>query len=86
MRRTRQGGPFATALAAAAGTVLGTRPAFEMCPGLLEIRWYAEKAIPAFAFGPGTLRVSHGPRELVVLEQRYRYTTIYALTAARVLS
>jgi len=35
-------------------------PRFELCPGLLEIRFYAEQGIPAFAYGPGLLSVAHG--------------------------
>jgi acetylornithine deacetylase/succinyl-diaminopimelate desuccinylase-like protein len=43
----------------------GKEPAFEMCPGLLETRFYAAYGIPAFAYGPGFLTVSHGPNEFV---------------------
>jgi acetylornithine deacetylase/succinyl-diaminopimelate desuccinylase-like protein len=85
-------------LQAAAGTVLqrevgqpvvldtGKRPAFEMCPGLLETRWYARKGIPAFAYGPGFLEVAHGPNEVVEIERIYQHTLIYALLAARLLA
>ena len=54
-----------------------------MCPGLLEIRFYAEKDIPAYAYGPGLLSVSHGPTEFVSLPDVYRSAQIYALTASR---
>ena len=43
----------------------GKEPAFEMCPGLLETRFYAAYDIPAYAYGPGLLTVSHGPNEFV---------------------
>jgi succinyl-diaminopimelate desuccinylase len=78
--------PVAQALAEAVATVIGERPRFTMCPGLLEIRWYARKGIPAFAYGPGLLEVSHGPHEAIEIEHVYQHTLIYALTAARLLS
>jgi acetylornithine deacetylase/succinyl-diaminopimelate desuccinylase family protein len=78
--------PVALALAKTAEAVTGKRPAFEMCPGLLETRWYARKGIPAFAYGPGFLEVAHGPNEVVDIERIYQHTIIYALMAARLLS
>ncbi len=78
--------PLARALSAAIEEITGQRPSFEMCPGLLEIRFYAQQAIPAFAYGPGALAVSHGPQECVSLQKMYACATIYALTAARLLS
>jgi acetylornithine deacetylase/succinyl-diaminopimelate desuccinylase family protein len=78
--------PVALALAETIEAVTGRRPAFEMCPGLLETRWYARKGIPAFAYGPGFLEVAHGPNEVVDIERMYQHTLIYALTAARLLS
>ena len=66
--------------------VVGDRPAFTMCPGILETRWYARKGIPAFAYGPGLLEVSHGPREAIEIERIYQHTLLYALVAARLLS
>jgi succinyl-diaminopimelate desuccinylase len=66
--------------------VVGDRPAFTMCPGILETRWYARKGIPAFAYGPGLLEVSHGPREAIEIARIYQHTLLYALVAARLLS
>jgi succinyl-diaminopimelate desuccinylase len=66
--------------------VVGERPTFAMCPGILETRWYARKGIPAFAYGPGLLEVSHGPREAIEIERIYQHTLLYALAAARLLS
>lgn len=63
----------------------GRRPEFEMCPGLLEIRFYAKNGIPAFAYGPGLLSVSHGPDECVEIENMYRCAAVYALTALDIL-
>lgn len=76
----------ATVLAEAVQTVTGGRPAIEMCPGILETRWYARRGIPAFAYGPGCLEVAHGPNEAIEVERIYQHTVIYALTAARLLS
>ncbi|MFN8474729.1 MAG: ArgE/DapE family deacylase [Anaerolineae bacterium] len=77
--------PAAQAVAETAETVTGQRPTFEMCPGILEIRWYARKGIPAFAYGPGRLEVAHGPDEAVELDRVYQHTIIYALAAQRLL-
>ncbi len=77
--------PVAQALAETIQAVIGERPHFTMCPGLLETRWYARKGIPAFAYGPGLLEVSHGPDESIEIEHIYQHTLIYAFTAARLL-
>jgi succinyl-diaminopimelate desuccinylase len=65
--------------------VTGKEPAFEMCPGLLETRFYAARGIPAFAYGPGLLTVSHGPNEFVPIRNITQCAAIYALTAAEML-
>jgi acetylornithine deacetylase/succinyl-diaminopimelate desuccinylase-like protein len=77
--------PVANAIAETIQAVTGERPAFEMCPGILETRWYARKGIPAFAYGPGFLELAHGPNESVKIEQIYQHTLLYALVAARLL-
>lgn len=74
------------ALARAVERVTGKPARFEMCPGLLEIRFYAERGIPAFAYGPGLLTVSHGPQEFVPVERIAECAEVYALTAAELLS
>jgi succinyl-diaminopimelate desuccinylase len=78
--------PVAVALAECIDAVTGTRPAFTMCPGALEIRWYARKGIPAFAYGPGLLDVSHDPQEAVAIESLHQNALVYALTAVCLLS
>jgi acetylornithine deacetylase/succinyl-diaminopimelate desuccinylase family protein len=78
--------PVAAVLAEVIRDVTGAPPAFEMCPGILETRWYARKGIPAFAYGPGLLEVSHGPHEAVEIERVHQHTIVYALVAARLLS
>jgi acetylornithine deacetylase/succinyl-diaminopimelate desuccinylase-like protein len=77
--------PLGRALADSILDVTGRAARFEMCPGLLEIRFYAERGVPAFAYGPGLLTVSHGPDEFVPIDRIVECAQIYALTAARVL-
>jgi acetylornithine deacetylase/succinyl-diaminopimelate desuccinylase family protein len=77
--------PLATALLAAIETVTGSAPPTEMCPGLLETRFYAARGVPAYAYGPGLLTVAHGPKEFVKLDAVVDCATIYALTASSVL-
>src|ERR1700694_281217 len=69
------------ALARSIHMVTGDVPRFELCPGLLEIRFYAARGIPAFAYGPGLLSVAHGPNEYVDLRKVTETAAIYALTA-----
>ena len=78
---TSEQDPFAQTLARQIELATGTPARFDMCPGLLEIRFYAARGVPAFAYGPGLLTVSHGPNEFVKLEDVYRCTSVYALTA-----
>ncbi len=61
--------PLAQVLAKHIEAITGQRLEFEMCPGLLEIRFYAKEGIPAFAYGPGLLSVSHGPGEFNVSQE-----------------
>jgi acetylornithine deacetylase/succinyl-diaminopimelate desuccinylase family protein len=77
--------PIAQALARSIANVTGRAAQFEMCPGLLEIRFYAERGIPAFAYGPGLLTVSHGPNEFVPIDRMVQCAQVYALTAADLL-
>jgi acetylornithine deacetylase/succinyl-diaminopimelate desuccinylase-like protein len=78
--------PLGRALARSILHVTGQPARFEMCPGLLEIRFYAERGVPAFAYGPGLLTVSHGPDEYVPIDRIVECAQIYALTAADLLS
>jgi acetylornithine deacetylase/succinyl-diaminopimelate desuccinylase family protein len=77
--------PFARILSRHIAGVTGIDPVFEMCPGLLETRFYAARGIPAFAYGPGLLTVSHGPNEFVPIRNIAQCALIYALTAAETL-
>ena len=78
--------PIAQALAETIQSVTGEPLHFNMCPGLLETRWYARHGIPAFAYGPGRLDLAHGPNEAVDVERLWQCTLAYALFACRVLS
>jgi acetylornithine deacetylase/succinyl-diaminopimelate desuccinylase family protein len=78
-------GPVGRALAESIVDVTGRPARFEMCPGLLEVRFYAERGVPAFAYGPGLLTVSHGPDEFVPIDRIVECAQVYALTAARLL-
>jgi len=78
--------PLGRALARNIREVTGRDARFEMCPGLLEIRFYAERGVPALAYGPGLLTVSHGPNEFVTVERIVECAAVYALTAADALS
>src|SRR5258708_19511135 len=63
----REEEPLGEALAHGVRAVTGEAPRFEMCPGLLETRFYAAQGVPAYAYGPGLLSVAHGPNEYVDL-------------------
>jgi succinyl-diaminopimelate desuccinylase len=78
--------PLGAILSQHIAKVTGKEPAFEMCPGLLETRFYAARGIPAFAYGPGLLTVSHGPNEFVPIGNIAQCALIYALIAAETLS
>jgi acetylornithine deacetylase/succinyl-diaminopimelate desuccinylase family protein len=84
--QTAPDGALGAALASATTEVEGNAPAFEMCPGLLETRFYAARGVPALAYGPGILAVSHGPREFVRISRMIACAQVYALTAARLLA
>jgi acetylornithine deacetylase/succinyl-diaminopimelate desuccinylase-like protein len=77
--------PLGVVLSRQATAVTGKAPAIEMCPGLLETRFYAAHDIPAFAYGPGLLTVSHGPNEFIPIRNIGQCAAIYALTAAELL-
>ena len=82
---TSAGDQLGVILSCHTASVTGKEPGFEMCPGLLETRFYAARSIPAFAYGPGLLTVSHGPHEFVPIRNISQCALIYALTAAEML-
>jgi acetylornithine deacetylase/succinyl-diaminopimelate desuccinylase-like protein len=79
--RTNASHPVLETLARCVAEVEGERPSFELCPGVLETRWYAQRGIPALAYGPGLLGVSHGPHEYVEETAVRRCAAVYALAA-----
>ena len=64
----------------------GAGPQFEVCPGSLDTRWYAQLGIPAFAYGAGRLDVSHGPGEFIDEAAMARCAAVYARFAGELLS
>jgi acetylornithine deacetylase/succinyl-diaminopimelate desuccinylase-like protein len=76
--------PAAHALARCVEAVSGATPAFELCPGVLDTRWYSQLGIPAFAYGGGRLDVSHGPSEYIDEAAMRACAAVYALFAAEI--
>src|SRR5215467_7995817 len=83
---TDQEDPTGRALAASIRGITGKPAIFELCPGLLETRFYAAQGIPSYAYGPGLLSVAHGPNEYVDLRRVTECAATYALTATRILA
>lgn len=71
--------PVARTLARCVAAVEGGEPGFELCPGTLDTRWYAQVGIPAFGYGAGRLDVSHGPDEYIDEAAMRRCAVAYAL-------
>ena len=83
---TDESHPAALALARCIEQIEGAPARFELCPGTLEIRWYAQLGVPAFAYGAGRLDVSHGPDEFIDEAAMRRCGAVYALFAKELLS
>ena len=83
---TDANGELARALGSSIRGVTGRTAPIELCPGVLETRHYAALGIPALAYGPGLLSVSHGPNEFVSVRRLVACAEVYALTAARLLA
>ncbi len=83
---TEQTHPAAATLAGCVAQVEGAAPRFELCPGVLETRWYAQLGIPAFAYGAGRLDVSHGPDEFIDEAAMGRCAAVYARFAGEMLA
>jgi succinyl-diaminopimelate desuccinylase len=82
---TREDKQLGKALSESVASVTGEAPGFELCPGLLENRFYAALGIPAYAYGPGLLAVAHGPNEYVDLRKVIDVAAIYAVIALNLL-
>jgi acetylornithine deacetylase/succinyl-diaminopimelate desuccinylase-like protein len=83
---TDETNPAACALAESIEAIEGRPARFEMCAGVLDVRWYAQLGIPAFGYGAGRLDVSHGPREYIDEAAMRRCAAVYALAAGRLLA
>jgi succinyl-diaminopimelate desuccinylase len=81
---TDRDNPAAQTLARCVEAVEGASPSFELCPGVLDTRWYSQLGIPAFAYGGGRLDVSHGPDEYIDESAMRRCAAVYALFAAEI--
>ena len=75
--------PAARTLARCIDAVEGVAPSFQMCPGVLDTRWYSQLGIPAFAYGGGRLEISHGPDEYIDEAAMRRCAAVYALFAGQ---
>ena len=73
--------PAARALARCVDAVEGGGARFELCPGVLDTRWYSQLGIPAFGYGGGALEVAHGPNEFIEEAAMRRCAAVYALFA-----
>ena len=82
--RTDQDHPAAQTLARCVEAVDGAGATFQLCPGVLDTRWYSQLGIPAFAYGGGRLDVSHGPNEYIDETAMRRCAAVYALFAAQI--
>ena len=74
--------PAALALVECVTEVEGAAPVVELCPGVLETRWYAQLGTPAFAYGAGDLDVAHGPDEYIDEAAMRRCAAVYARYAS----
>jgi acetylornithine deacetylase/succinyl-diaminopimelate desuccinylase-like protein len=83
--RTEENHPAAITLARCITAVRGDAARFEVCPGCLDTRWYAQLGIPAFGYGAGRLDVSHGPDEFIDEAAMGRCATVYASFAGEML-
>jgi succinyl-diaminopimelate desuccinylase len=81
---TEQAHPAAQTLAQCIDAVEGAAPTFQLCPGVLDTRWYSQLGIPAFAYGGGRLEISHGPDEEIEEAAMRSCAAVYALFAAQI--
>jgi succinyl-diaminopimelate desuccinylase len=82
--KTDQDHPAAQTLARCVELVEGTGATFQLCPGVLDTRWYSQLGIPSFAYGGGRLDISHGPDEYIDEAAMSRCAAVYALFAGQI--
>jgi succinyl-diaminopimelate desuccinylase len=56
----------------------------EICPGFLDIRYFAFQNIPAIAYGPGLLEYAHGPHEYVEIQDLMDAVKIFELVGKKI--
>jgi acetylornithine deacetylase/succinyl-diaminopimelate desuccinylase-like protein len=80
--------PFVAVLLTASEQVLGWRPKLSAFPGGTDAaKFQARAGIPTIpSFGPGWLRLAHGPDECVGIEAIVQAAKMYALAAQTYLS
>lgn len=61
----------------------GTRPVECGAPYGSDLRLYAAAGVPTLQYGPGDVRLAHGPREQVSLAETLMVTRVLVLTALR---
>jgi len=76
--------PAARTLAGCVEAVEGAPAELQLCPGVLDTRWYSQLGVPAFAYGGGRLDVSHGPNEYIDEAAMRRCAAVYALFAGEI--
>jgi succinyl-diaminopimelate desuccinylase len=76
--------PAAVTLGRCVAAVQRAEARFEVCPGSLDTRWYAQLGIPAFGYGAGRLDVAHGPDEFIEQAAMGRCAAVYALFAGAI--
>jgi len=76
--------PAAVTLGRCVAAVEHAGARFEVCPGSLDTRWYAQLGIPAFGYGAGRLDVAHGPDEFIEEAAMGRCAAVYALFAGAI--
>jgi succinyl-diaminopimelate desuccinylase len=81
---TDEAHPASLVLARCITRVEGASARFELCPGSLETRWYAQLGIPAFAYGAGGLDVAHGPEEFIDEAAMRRCAAVYGFFAGEI--
>jgi len=68
---------YATAFKRPIARVLGFEPRFVIASRGLDLGYYAERGIPAVAYGPGSPGVSHKPGEYIELDQLAKAINVY---------
>jgi succinyl-diaminopimelate desuccinylase len=77
--------PLGRALAEAIRRQTHAPARFELCPGVLETRFFGGSDVPGYGYSPALLDLSHGPNEHVALDALFDCTSVYANAAARLL-